>query len=127
MTRDDPDPPARVYRTCRRCGDSFATPRRKKLGGRYPCFCSADCRRAGAAPARRTPAPVPDPVDPRPLPGTSEAERYYSDAEFAYLMAVAAYRKRHRRRFLTACEYLHVAVALGYARPAGNGAGDGDG
>ena len=43
-------------------------------------------------------------------------ERIYSDAEGEFLRAVEAYRCRHERRYLNACDYLHVLKSLGYSK-----------
>ena len=43
-------------------------------------------------------------------------DRHYSDAEGEFLRAVEAFRVRHERRYLHACDYLHILKSLGYAK-----------
>jgi hypothetical protein len=64
----------------------------------------------GAAAARRKREAAPKP----PVPDAFEGLREYSPAETEWLKATAEYRDKYKRRFMTDCEYLYVAVRLGY-------------
>lgn len=63
--------------------------------------------------------PKPPPVDRepdaprRPVAGS---DREYAADELEFLKACEAHRAKVGRKFLTACEYLFVAKALGYRR-----------
>lgn len=70
---------------------------------------AGDSRRASAELVRKGTA-KPIGVDP------TTCDRLYDAAETEFLAAVAAYQKRHRRKFPTACEYLRVLLALGYRK-----------
>lgn len=52
----------------------------------------------------------------RPVPDPITSDREYTDAEREYLRAVQEYQARHRVRFLNVCDYLHVALSLGYVK-----------
>ena len=39
-----------------------------------------------------------------------------TDAQWEYVKAVEAYKKRHRKRYPAITDYLEVAVRLGYAK-----------
>jgi hypothetical protein len=62
----------------------------------------------------------PRPGPPRTVAGPDEdfPGSDYSDEERAFLVAMDAYRRRHRRPFPTWREVLHVAHSLGYRKVA---------
>lgn len=52
----------------------------------------------------------------RPVRDPVTGERYYTDEEREYLTACESYAARYNRRFMTASEYLHVAISIGYRK-----------
>ena len=52
----------------------------------------------------------------RPLEDPVTSERYYDDEESLYLAECERYREKYRRRFLNACDYLHIVKAMGYSK-----------
>lgn len=120
----------RPLATCRHaaCRRPFACPSRPFGAGRRPLYCSAACKLAAArerADARRKAAPPPpaEPEPPAPVappanPDPLTANRLYDADEAAFLRAADAYRRASRRPFLTAIDYLSVAISLGYRKPA---------
>jgi hypothetical protein len=53
----------------------------------------------------------------RPVEDPSTANRQYTAEEFDFLRRCDAYRERYDRRFLNACDYLHIIKAMGYLPP----------
>jgi hypothetical protein len=49
-----------------------------------------------------------------PVPDVVTSNRFYSAEESTFLAAVETYRRDHHKRFLAACEYLHILKGLGY-------------
>lgn len=62
-------------------------------------------------------------MQPRQRHPSGYQERFkgsnYTPAEVEFIRAVDEYRRRTGRKFLTATEYLAIAVQLGYRRPKG--------
>lgn len=52
----------------------------------------------------------------RPVPDAVTCERRYDDEEREFLAAAELHRERYHRRFLQACDYLHVLKSLGYSK-----------
>lgn len=52
----------------------------------------------------------------RPVHDPVTSDRIYTDDEREFLAACEEYSQRYRRRFMSASEYLHVAIAIGYRK-----------
>ena len=90
-------------------GDQAADPPNRRAAPAEPSALSGAVK--GADATRRRAAGPPRPADP------ITSEREYADEERVFLTACEAFRQGHGRRYLNACDYLHILKSLGYSRP----------